>query len=74
MKNMWFNWKHLRLAEKYSSKTRDNPVVLYFKHMWIGFREAGKQLLLAFASFIIGFILSSIFVFIRHGFVENHKE
>ena len=26
--------------------------MLYFKHMLIGFREAGKQLLLAFASFI----------------------
>ena len=44
---MWFNWKHLRVAEKYSSKTRENAVVLYFKHMWVGFREAGKQLILA---------------------------
>ncbi len=49
---MWFNWKHLRDAESYSSQIRDNVVVLYFKHLWIGFREAGKQLILAIASIL----------------------
>lgn len=51
MKN-WFKWNHLRMAEKYSGELRGNAVVLYFKHMYSGFREAGKQLLLAFGSII----------------------
>ena len=47
---MWFNWRHLRDAEYLSKSKRENAVVLYFKHMWVGFREAGKQLLMAIAS------------------------
>ena len=52
MKSNWFNWNHLRNTEKYNTKIRENAIVLYFKHMYTGFREAGKQLLLAFASII----------------------
>ena len=48
----WFDWKHLRIAEYLNSDKRDNFIVLYFKHMWVGFREAGKQLLMCFASII----------------------
>ena len=29
---------------------------------------------LTFASFIMGFVLASLFVFIRHGFINNYKE
>ena len=29
---------------------------------------------LTFASFIMGFVLSSLFVFIRYGFINNYKE
>ena len=29
---------------------------------------------LTFASFIMGFILSSLFVFIRYGYINNYKE
>ena len=52
MKNNWFNWNHLRNTEKYNNKVRENGIVLYFKHMLTGFREAGFQLLLAVASII----------------------
>jgi hypothetical protein len=47
---MWFNWNHLRDAEEHSKEKRENGVTLYFKHMYVGFREAGKQLVLAIAS------------------------
>ena len=52
MKSNWFNWNHLRDVEEHSKEKRENGVTLYFKHMYVGFREAGKQLLLAFASII----------------------
>ena len=52
MKNVRFNWKHLRDAETLGSETRDNAVVLYFKHMYVGLREAGTQLLMAGASIL----------------------
>ena len=50
----WFNWNHLKSAEYYSGNIsqRKNAIVVYFKHMYVGFREAGKQLLLAVASVI----------------------
>lgn len=47
---MWFNWTHLRDAEYLSKSKRETGVVLYFKHMWVGLKEAGKQLLMAIAS------------------------
>jgi hypothetical protein len=52
MKNSWFNWNHLRNTEEYNTKIRENAIVLYFKHMYVGFREAGFQLLLAVASIL----------------------
>ena len=48
----WFSWNHLRMAEYYNGGLRKNGVVLYFKHMYTGFRVAGKQLLMACASII----------------------
>ena len=48
----WFDWKHLRVAEYLNGTGRDNFLVLYFKHMWVGFREAGKQFLMCIASII----------------------
>jgi hypothetical protein len=48
----WFDWKHLRVAEYLNGTGRDNLLVLYFKHMWVGFREAGKQFLMCIASII----------------------
>jgi hypothetical protein len=47
----WFNWHHLRDAEGHSKKHK-NGVTLYFGHMYVGFREAGYQLLLAVASIL----------------------
>jgi len=49
---MWFNWKHLRNTEELAKTKRQNGIKLYFKHMWVGFREAGKQLFMAIASII----------------------
>ena len=50
----WFNWNHLKSADYYSNNIsqRKNAIVVYFKHMYVGFREAGKQLILAIASII----------------------
>ena len=50
----WFNWQHLKSAEYYSGKEskRKNAITVYFKHMFVGFREAGKQLIMAIASII----------------------
>jgi hypothetical protein len=50
----WFNWQHLRSAEYYSGNVskRKNTIVVYFKHMFVGFREAGRQLFMAIASII----------------------
>lgn len=81
---MWFNWKHLRVAEKYSSETRDNAVMLYFKHMFVGFREAGKQFMMAIAS-ILHAIFPPLFDFKLldivinqtiglHKYLPNHPE
>jgi hypothetical protein len=47
---MWFNWRHLRDAEYLSKSKRENGIKLYFKHMYVGFREAGKQLFMCIAS------------------------
>jgi len=58
----WFDWKHLRVAEYLNGTKRDNAIVLYFKHMYIGFREAGKQLFMCIAS-IIHAIFPPIFNF-----------
>lgn len=54
--NSWWNWNHLREAEKLSGKSRKNILSLYFTHFVISMREAGIQLLLAFASIIHAFI------------------
>jgi len=50
----WFNWQHLKSAEYYSGdvSTHKNVIKVYFKHMYVGFREAGKQLFMAIASII----------------------
>ena len=48
----WFDWKHLRVAEYLNGKGRDNFLVLYFKHMWVGFREAGKQFIMCIDLYI----------------------
>lgn len=50
----WFNWQHLKSAEYYSDSEsqKKSMIIVYFKHMFIGFREAGKQLFMAFASII----------------------
>jgi hypothetical protein len=59
---MWFNWSHLRDAEKHARRKPGNAVKLYFKHMYVGFREAGTQLLMAVAS-VIHAIFPPIFDF-----------
>jgi len=66
----WFNWNHLRMAEYYNGGLRENAIVLYFKHMYIGLREAGKQLLMAFAS-IIHAIFPPLFDFVLLEVVVN---
>ena len=48
----WFDWKHLGIADSLNKRPKKNPVVHYFIHMYIGFREGGKQLFMAFASFV----------------------
>ncbi|MDA1284265.1 MAG: hypothetical protein O3C61_04995 [Proteobacteria bacterium] len=54
---MWFNLKHLREAEKHSGNSNTNPIILYFKHMRVSFREAWSLLLLAIASLLHGICL-----------------
>jgi hypothetical protein len=66
----WFNWNHLRTAEFYNGELRKNVIVLYFKHMYTGLREACKQLLMAFAS-IIHAIFPPLFDFVLLEVVVN---
>ena len=49
---MWFNWKHLREAEKHGGNSGTNAVVLYFKHMWVSLKEAWSLFLLCIASIL----------------------
>ena len=48
----WFEWRHLGIADTLNKRPKKNPVVHYFIHMYIGFKEGGKQLFMAFASFV----------------------
>ena len=50
----WFDWKHLGIADSLNKRPKKNPIVHYFVHLYIAFREGGKQLLMAFASFAHG--------------------
>lgn len=54
--NGWWNWNHLREAEQLSGKAPKNILRLYATHFVISMKEAGIQLLLAFASVVHAFI------------------
>lgn len=48
----WWNWNHLRDAEKANGSEKKNIFSLYFIHMFIGVKEASYQFILAFGSLI----------------------
>ena len=48
----WFELNHLRIADSLNNRPKRNIVILYFIHMFIGIREALKQIFMAFASII----------------------
>ena len=50
--NGWWNWDHLRTAEKLNSGVKKNIIALYFTHMLIGLREGATQFFLCIASII----------------------
>ena len=52
----WFNWNHLRVAERLNGGNPKSGIVNYFIHMRISLREAVKQLLMAGASVIHAFL------------------
>ena len=48
----WFNKSHLRVAEMLNGGEKQNAVKLYFVHMGIGLREAGKQFIMCLLSIV----------------------
>ncbi len=48
----WFDLNHLRVADSLNNRPKRNIFILYFTHMFIGFREASNQFLMGLASII----------------------
>ena len=48
----WYNVNHLRIAEMLNGGEKQNAVKLYFVHMGIGLREAGKQFIMCVLSIV----------------------
>ena len=49
---MWFNWNHLREAEKHGGNKGTNGIVLYFKHARVSLIEAWSLFVLCIASIL----------------------